>query len=164
MKLLPYGRLMLRTHFSPEKVEKIIKEHIRDLDMEQAFNAQRAGIFMGQISNNSFAIGPWFCWRLCGQTLFEGKVQTDAQGTYLDIVTRGSYLQCGLYYVAIIGVSIYNYCTSSLLATLVQLAIFLVIHGIFVHCFWEDVKNFQVYLCEILEAREPEKASGTNTI
>lgn len=157
MHIIPYGKLILRTHYSPEKVEHTIKNHIRDLDMIQAFNAQRAGVFMGKINGSKFAIGPWFGWRLCGQTLFEGQVKTDEGGTYLDIVTRGSYLQCGLYYLGIIGVTVYNYLNVSLTSTLVQLIFLLAIQGFFVYCFWEDVENFKTYLCEILDAREPKK-------
>ena len=155
MRIIPYGKLVLRTGYSEDMVEKIIKEHIRDLEMEQAFYAQRAGVFMGKMAGKHFAIGPWFCWRLCGQTIFEGEIKSEDTGSVLEIVTRGSYLQCALYYLAIIGITVYNFLTATPTVALAQLAVLLIIYGFFVHCFWEDVDNFKEYLCEVLKAREP---------
>ena len=155
MKLIPYGKLLLRTHFSVDKVEKIIGEHAKKVDIEKGFYAQRAGIFMGKIVGNKFAIGPLFCWRLCGQTMFIGEVKEDDEGTYLDIVTRGSYAQCAFLLAAFFWITWYSYNNLSIHATIAQVIVFLGVLSFFVHCFWEDVNNFKAYLCEILEAREP---------
>ena len=157
MKLIPYGRLLLRTHYSVERVEKITGEHAKDVDIEKGFYAQRAGVFMGKIVGNKFCIGPLFCWRLCGQTTFEGEVKEDEAGTYLDIVTRGSYIQCTLILAAFLGISVYSLINLSLSVAIAQIVICLIVLAFFVRCFWEDVANFQSYICEILEARVPEE-------
>ena len=108
-----------------DKVEKIIGEHAKKVDIEKGFYAQRAGIFMGKIVGNKFAIGPLFCWRLCGQTMFIGEVKEDDEGTYLDIVTRGSYAQCIFLLAAFFWITWYSYNNLSIHATIAQIIVFL---------------------------------------
>ena len=108
-------------------------------------NAENGVPYITEGTNAYLAVKVTQTVDLGSHTMFIGEVKEDDEGTYLDIVTRGSYAQCAFLLAAFFWITWYSYNNLSIHATIAQVIVFLGVLGFFVHCFWEDVNNFNNY-------------------